>query len=190
MGRTVSDKRQRLVAAALSQFREHGVGASSLADIARAANIAPGNVFYHFATKDALAAAVIDTWTARIEQFLGGFMDSDDPWHRVRAYLASAEGRRENYTAFGCPLAALARDLSGGSLARTAAGPLLLQKRWLFDQFQLAGLNREIADGHAQFVLAGLQGAYALAHASADPAAVTATVEHLLAWLDDLQRVR
>lgn len=190
MGRPPSDKRDRLIEAAVSQFRQHGVASSSLADIARAVDIAPGNVFYHFATKDALAKAVVETWCARLEDFLAGFAEIPDPWNRIRAYVASSDSRSADYTAFGCPLAALARDLNGGTLAKEAARPLGLQQRWLSDQFGLARFDPATADGHAQFLLAGLQGSYALAQASGDPAVIAAVSTHLLAWLDEVQRVR
>lgn len=190
MGRPPSDKRARLIDAAVIQFQQRGVASSSLADIAQAAEIAPGNVFYHFATKDALARAVIETWCARIEDFLAEFAEIADPWQRLRAFVASSDSRSADYTTFGCPLAALARDLSGGMLAKEAARPLALQQRWLSDQFGLVGFDPASAAGHANFLLAALQGSYALAVASGDASVITAASTHLRAWLDDVQRVR
>ena len=190
MGRSPSDKRERLIDAAVSRFHRHGVASSSLADIARDADIAPGNVYYHFATKDALAAAVIDSWCARIDAYLGELETVGDAAQRLRAFIERAEGRQDSYTALGCPLAALSRDLAGGVLARGAAGPLAMQQRWLARQFEHLGADRATADGHAQFLLASLQGSYVLAQASADASIISATSRRLLAWLDDVQRVR
>ena len=189
MGRPPSDKRKRLIDAAVSRFHRHGV-ASSLADIARDADIAPGNVYYHFATKDALAAAVIDTWCARIDAYLAELETVGGPGERLRAFVERAEARRGSYAALGCPLAALSRDLFRGALASDAARPLIMQQRWLARQFEQLGVDRAIADGHAQFLLASLQGSYVLAQASGDASIISATSRRLLAWLDDVQRVR
>ena len=190
MGRPASDKRERLIDAAVARFRLHGVAASSLADIARDADIAPGNVYYHFATKDALAAAVIDSWCARIDAYLAELETVGGAGERLRAFVERAEARRGSYTALGCPLAALSRDLFGGALAKDAARPLTMQQRWLAAQFEQLGVDRATADGHAQFLLASLQGSYILAQASADASIISATSRRLLAWLDAAQRVR
>lgn len=190
MGRPPSDKRERLIDAAVARFHRRGVASSSLADIARDADIAPGNVYYHFATKDALAAAVIETWCMRIDAYLAELGEAGDAGERLRAFVERAEERRDDYTALGCPLAALSRDLFGGALASDAARPLAMQQRWLMAQFGQLGVDRAAADGHAQFLLASLQGSYVLAQASGDASIISATSQRLLAWLDDVQRVR
>ena len=53
-------KRERLVAAARKMFHEQGVEKTTLAEIAAAAEVPVGNVFYYFKTKDAIVSAVID----------------------------------------------------------------------------------------------------------------------------------
>ena len=55
-----SGKRERLVAAARQVLYERGVEKSALADIAAAADVPLGNVYYYFKTKDALVSAVIE----------------------------------------------------------------------------------------------------------------------------------
>jgi hypothetical protein len=47
MARTHSDKRSRLVSAAVGLAYQNGFGATSLADIAREAEVPVGNVFYY-----------------------------------------------------------------------------------------------------------------------------------------------
>ena len=190
MGRPASDKRERLIDAAVSRFHRRGVASSSLADIARDADIAPGNVFYHFTTKDALAGAVITTWCARVEEYLAGLEPAGDAGQRLRAFVERAEMRRDGYTALGCPLAALSRDLHGGALASDAARPLAIQQRWLAAQFEQTGVDHPTAGGHAHFLLASLQGSYVLAQSTADASIISATSRRLLAWLDTIQRVR
>jgi AcrR family transcriptional regulator len=55
------DKRERLIAAACQVMYAQGVEKTTLADIAAAAGIPLGNVYYYFKTKDDLLQAVIET---------------------------------------------------------------------------------------------------------------------------------
>jgi len=48
-----------LVAAASDLLYEHGVERTTLADIAQAADVPLGNVYYYFKTKDDIVAAVV-----------------------------------------------------------------------------------------------------------------------------------
>ena len=53
-------KRERLVASAGDLLHRQGVMATTLAQVAEAADVPPGNVYYYFKTKDDLVRAVID----------------------------------------------------------------------------------------------------------------------------------
>ncbi|MFD0574551.1 TetR/AcrR family transcriptional regulator [Kitasatospora gansuensis] len=53
-------KRERLAAAAAQVLHEKGVEQTTLADIARAADVPVGNVYYYFKTKNELVEAAID----------------------------------------------------------------------------------------------------------------------------------
>lgn len=55
-----STPRERLARAAATLFHQRGVRKTTLADIAQAAAVPLGNVYYHFRTKDALIEAVTD----------------------------------------------------------------------------------------------------------------------------------
>jgi AcrR family transcriptional regulator len=52
-------KRERLVAGASKLLHHNGVAASSLAEIAQAADVPLGNVYYYFKSKDELIRAVL-----------------------------------------------------------------------------------------------------------------------------------
>jgi AcrR family transcriptional regulator len=72
MARTHIDKRSRLVSAAVGLAYQNGFGATSLADIAREAEVPLGNVYYYFKTKDDIGDAIVPdraaylgrSWTA------------------------------------------------------------------------------------------------------------------------------
>ena len=52
-------KRERLIAAAVELVYRQGVARTTLADIAQAADVPVGNVYYYFKTKDDIIAAVV-----------------------------------------------------------------------------------------------------------------------------------
>ncbi len=186
LGRPATDKKDRLVEAAMTRFHRHGGARTSLAAVAGDAKVAPGNVYYYFRSKDALAAAVIDRWCERVEAHLAGHEASPDPRDRIRGFLTHSADRRRRYADFGCPLAALRNDfrLASPSLASGSSRPLLLIRDWLAGQFRESGATSDAASRHADFCLATLQGSYALAHVTGDPAVIERTVDELRDWLD------
>ena len=56
-------KRERLVTSAREAIHHQGVEATTLADIAQAADVPVGNVYYYFKTKDDLVVAAITART-------------------------------------------------------------------------------------------------------------------------------
>ncbi|MCL2912681.1 TetR/AcrR family transcriptional regulator [Shewanella corallii] len=56
-----TDKKQAILDAALTLFTEQGYHATSTASIAKAAGVATGTLFHHFASKDALLAELFLT---------------------------------------------------------------------------------------------------------------------------------
>jgi len=60
-------KRERLVASAGERLHRKGVVATTLADIAQAADVPVGNVYYYFRTKDDLVRAVIEAQLDQVE---------------------------------------------------------------------------------------------------------------------------
>lgn len=57
--RRTSGKRERLATAAAQVLHAQGVAQTTLADIAQAAEVPVGNVYYYFKTKDDLVEAAI-----------------------------------------------------------------------------------------------------------------------------------
>ena len=60
MQKTKTDKRSRLIQTAVKLAYLHGFRTTSLADIAEAANVPVGNVYYYFKTKDEIGEAIVD----------------------------------------------------------------------------------------------------------------------------------
>ena len=84
--RDARERRDRLIAAAQSEFAAHGVDAS-LEKIARDAGVAIGTLYRHFPARlDLLMAA----FKPRLQEFLDGAtkaLEMDDPWEGFVCYL-------------------------------------------------------------------------------------------------------
>ncbi|MEO6580759.1 MAG: TetR/AcrR family transcriptional regulator [Sphingomicrobium sp.] len=173
MGRPATAKKDRLINAAMRRYHHNGIAASSIAAVARDADVPAGNVYYYFRSKDSLTEAVVERLCERVAVGLALHEAHPDPLDRLRSFITSAGDRRQSYTDHGCPLAAIA-----GHSGR----PLALVRAWLAAQF--AALDRASALGRADFSMASLQGSFALAHATGDPAVVANCVEQLLDWIE------
>jgi AcrR family transcriptional regulator len=71
----VTSVREQIVDAALSLVADRGIAATSVDDIAAAAGVAKGSVFYNFGSKSGLFAAIITDGVARLTQALRAAAD-------------------------------------------------------------------------------------------------------------------
>jgi len=84
--------RQRIITAALRMFARHGITRTTLEQVARAANVTRGAVYWHFKGKRELVRAVRDTVSVpfldRVDLALLR-SPGDDPLQRIQRYLES-----------------------------------------------------------------------------------------------------
>jgi TetR/AcrR family transcriptional repressor of nem operon len=98
--------RERIVTAAAGEFRKHGIVATGLNDLMKAAGLTHGGFYKHFESKDQLIEeACGEAVKALIEKM------SVAGTRAVAAYLST--GHRDN-PAEGCPLAAIGSELARG----------------------------------------------------------------------------
>jgi AcrR family transcriptional regulator len=164
--------REALSEAALELFYQQGVANTSLADIAGAAGVPTGNVYYHFRSKEALVKAVIDK---RIKQLNTLFAEADvheKPLARLKAIIRDCRENAEARTAYGCPYASLLDDLSRhGSKHAPKTG------------FEAAGRGNEAEDLALEFI-SRIQGAYVLGRSFASSDMLVRQLDSLKAWLE------
>src|SRR5256885_15370115 len=86
-GQPIPDKRQRLVEGARLLLHQQGVEKTTLADIAQAANVPAGNVYYYFKTKDELVQAAIDAQAQDIGTENAYFTRHRTPKARQKAFV-------------------------------------------------------------------------------------------------------
>ena len=171
--------RELLVEAAASRFHRFGLPASSIANVANDAGIPPGNVYYYFRTKDALAIAVQDHWQQRTADALRD-MDSshEDAASRLFDFLDRSERNAPLYAESGCPIAALARDFRNGdpSLQLLAGRIFEKQAEWIEGQFATIGVAKRERSNAAWAILTAVQGGIGLAHATRSEAPFRAAI--------------
>src|SRR5713101_4116535 len=85
MARTHIDKRSRLVSAAVGLAYQNGFGATSLADIAREAEVPLGNVYYYFKTKDDIGDAIVELRLAQLSARRQRWNEAGSPKDRLCA---------------------------------------------------------------------------------------------------------
>lgn len=186
MARTNS-KKARLTTAARHLIHTAGFTQTTLADIARTADIPLGNVYYYFKTKHALAQAVIAEQAAEFEQLSRELNRLSDPRARIDGFLSMLVLASESIAAHGCPVGGMCTELnkSENPLARQANALLRNQVDWLQHQFHHMGKGEDAMELALQ-LLAQLQGAAVLAHAFSDPKLFTRQIANAKLWLSEL----
>jgi TetR/AcrR family transcriptional regulator, transcriptional repressor for nem operon len=180
-------KRERLVAAATQLLHQHGVERTTLADIAQAADVPAGNVYYYFKTKDEVIAAVIEAHAQQVKTALA-LIDTRhrSPRSRLKAFVREFTAQGEIVAQYGCPLGSLCSEL--GKRVRQAsfaeAELMRLPIGWAEQQFR--SLGRRDAHDLALDLLAAYEGSALLASTLRDPGLLSRAGRRLNHWIDTL----
>src|SRR5258707_14722787 len=89
------DKRTRLIETATKLAYGRGFRETSLADIADAARVPGGNVYYYFKTKEELAEAVVERLLEEFRAARAGWDRLRAPKERLLAFVRRHQGKRE-----------------------------------------------------------------------------------------------
>ncbi len=85
-GPRAHNRRREILDAAARLFADRGFHAASMREIAAAAGMLPGSLYYHFPSKDELLLAVYGDGVRRIaERFDAALKPADPPWARLEA---------------------------------------------------------------------------------------------------------
>jgi AcrR family transcriptional regulator len=165
-------------------LHRNGVAATTLAQVAEAADVPAGNVYYYFKTKDDLIRAVLDARAGQVRAMLDSLDARPRPGDRLKALARQWDEMRDLVARYGCPFGTLAAELDrrDDGIDRDAAKPITMILEWAEDQFRQMGRDdaRELAVG----LFAGVQGAALLANALRDPQLMNQHVRHLERWID------
>lgn len=184
--RSKPGKRERLVAAACQRFHQQGVEMTTIADIAQAADVPLGNIYYYFKTKDDLVAAAIDAYVADLRARLASLDRHRTPKARLKALVREQADQQEIAAQFGCPMGTLCSELDkrDNDLDRAAAELLALSVDWIERQFRSMG--RSDARDLAVALVAAFQGTSLLTNTLRDPELMAREARRLDRWIDSL----
>ncbi|MGH3398935.1 MAG: TetR/AcrR family transcriptional regulator [Streptosporangiaceae bacterium] len=180
-------KRERLIGAATQLLHQQGTERTTLAEIAQAADVPPGNVYYYFKTKDDVIAAVIEAHAQQVRTTLAAIDARErEPRSRLKSMMAEFAGRSETIARYGCPLGSLCSELDkraeGSGLP--AAELMRLPVEWAEAQFR--SLGRSDARELALDLIASYEGSALLANTMRDPSLLDNAARRLSQWIDTL----
>jgi TetR/AcrR family transcriptional repressor of nem operon len=179
-------KRERLVAAACRVLHEQGVERTTLADIALAADVPVGNVYYYFKTKDQLVEAAINAHGDHLRVMLSALDRRRTPQARLKGLIRALTDQRELAAKYGCPFGTLACELDkrADGLDRTAADVLGILVDWTERQFR--SMDQADARDLAVALVASYQGVSLLTNTFRDPELMAREGRRLERWIDSL----
>ena len=160
----------------------------SFSDIAEAANVPRGNIYYYFKTKDEVLAAIIEY---RIEQMQNMLNDWDKtiktPLERLKRFAQVPLKEMDNVTQYGCPMGTLNAELGKTQyelqhIARMQYDTFL---KWLKKQFNELTPDKN-AGNLALHLLVQTQGLSVVAHSYTDKTLVRREVKNIENWLVSL----
>jgi AcrR family transcriptional regulator len=184
MRKTQLDKRTRLIETGMKLAYQRGFREASLADIAEAAHVPVGNVYYYFKTKEELGEAVVERRLAEFRALREELDRLSSPKERLFAFVESIHRNRERLARGGCPLGGLCTELQkeGGALAKKSAALYTEPMAWLEEQFRGAGHGEDSRE-LAVHVFSVFQGMAAVAYGANDPDVVVTEVKRLKNWI-------
>jgi TetR/AcrR family transcriptional repressor of nem operon len=170
-------------------LHHQGVERTTIADIADAADVPTGNVYYYFKTKDDLVQAALTEQLAHLFELTGRLDRVSDPRERLKALVASWVDQRDVAARYGCPTGTLAAEIgkrADGPLD-AAVGQVIGQLlKWVEEQFRQLG--QPDPGDLAITLVAAYQGMSLLASALRDPDIMAREGARLTCWLDSLHK--
>jgi TetR/AcrR family transcriptional repressor of nem operon len=186
------NKWQSLVQAASMLFHRQGFEQTSLADIAAAAEVPLGNVYYYFKTRDELLKAVLEERLAGMRAKGAELEALPTPRERLLGFVAGFAERAEEFTAYGCPMSGLCQETNklGGEIAAEAAKLLHERFDWVKKQFGAMGFRESQARDYAGRIVGARAGSILLANTFKDTQFIKQEIARLKEWLSALPAVK
>jgi TetR/AcrR family transcriptional repressor of nem operon len=189
--------RSKLIETAQTLVRRQGYAATSVDQICAAAGVSKGSFFHHFSSKEALAAAAAEAWTARAEELIFTLPDWTriaDPLERLLAHIDFRSGMMDGPAeGFTCYVGTMVQEsfASSETLRRASDASITAYAERLAEDIDAAIEKYGIKTGVtgislAYHLQAVLQGAFILAKAKADPTIARDSAAHLKKYVSML----
>ncbi|MEV0246514.1 TetR/AcrR family transcriptional regulator [Nocardia sp. NPDC050712] len=183
---TKPGKRERLIEAAVRVFYERGVEKTTIAEIARVADVPVGNVYYYFKTKDQLIEAAIGAHARTLDQLVAELDRLETPQERLKALIDGWVGERELAARYGCPFGSLTAELHKRDDPLEGRASEVMQELVDWARTQFEAMGRPDAARLAIALIASYQGISLLTNAFRDPELMVTEGERLRDWIDSL----
>jgi AcrR family transcriptional regulator len=180
-------KRERLIAAACDLFHRQGIAGTTLADIAEAAEVPVGNMYYYFKTKDDIVTAVVDARTEEIRSATAALQRRHgSPKARLKALVAMLAEERDTIANHGCALGTLCTELAKHSDESHPLTAPLMQTLLDWSEAQFHAMGRRDAHDLALQLVIAYQGSAVLTNALAQPELMAREARRLEKWINTL----
>lgn len=188
--------RDNLMEAAFGLVRQKGLSATSVDEICAAAGVSKGAFFHHFKSKEELAAAAANHWSAVTEAFFetAPYHDPEDPLERLTGYIDFRRGMMSGEIAeFTCFVGTMAQEawMTSPPVAAATWDSMRRHGEKLVPDIEAAMAARGItaawsAQSLALHIVAVTQGAFILAKASGDAGPAQESLDHLKRYIHSL----
>ena len=186
LGKSGLGKRERLIAGAREVLHAQGVERTTLADIAEAADVPVGNVYYYFKTKDDLVNAAITSHLEDIHAALAALEQHRTPKSRLKAFVRMLMEQAEETARYGCPQGSLCSELDKRDDGPGRACPELLGVPIAWAEQQFRAMGRRDARELAVALIASYQGIALLTNTFREPDLMVREGRRLERWIDSL----
>jgi TetR/AcrR family transcriptional repressor of nem operon len=179
-------KRERLIESAKRLIHEQGVHPTTLADVAKRADVPPGNVYYYFKIKEDLIRAVVDSYLDDADTMLAGLDRLRSPQARLKGLTRGWLDVADTVADHGCPVGSLCAELNKCNGELRTAGVEILGRVTNWAEKQFRQLGRRDAHDLAIALLSGIQGSALLANTFHDATVMAREARYLETWIDSL----
>lgn len=154
-----NDKRERLIQAADQLIYHKTFHTTTLADIAKLADVPLGNVYYYFKTKEAIMDAVLNQRINNWRNLFDKWDNLSSPKEKLIAMLEHSIESAETTSKFGCVVGSLCQEVGkqGGQMSQAAAKLMTNMINWAQKQFTDMGKGEQSL-GLAEHFIASIQG--------------------------------
>ncbi|MFN0025451.1 MAG: TetR/AcrR family transcriptional regulator [Parvularculaceae bacterium] len=186
--------RTKLLDSAVGTIREQGYSATAVDDLCARAGVTKGAFFHHFPSKEALAVAAADHWSATTGALFAGagYHDAPTPLARVLAYIDFRRALvRGDIAEFTCLVGTMVQEAYGASddirdaCWRSIAGHAGTLEADIEALMAQSGVHGSwTARSLALYTQATIQGAFILAKAANDATVALDCIDHLRRYIE------
>lgn len=180
-------KRAEIQEIATRVVYQNGFRATTLADIAKAADIPVGSVYYYFKTKTELGEAIVGHLTGQAKNMLERWGADDTPKQRLIKFASMTKEARHELVLYGCPIGTLCAEFGKDfpELLDKAGRIYALVIDWMEGQFAQFSPTQDARQKACQ-LMASLEGISLIAQGLGDPNVVEMETTRLIAWIENL----